>query len=162
MIREMSEKDISECADVIRRAFKTVADDLRFTAENAPNFTAFATDENRLSYQFNEENRPMYVLIRDGKIAGYYSLSFPAEGEAELNNLAVLPEYRHMGLGGELLKDSFAKAESFGRSVLKIGIVEENKVLRMWYESYGFVHMGTKKFDFFPFTCGYLEKQITE
>ena len=160
MIREMEEKDIPECADVIRKSFKTVADDMGFTPENAPFFTAFATDENRLSHQFNEEKRPMYVLVSDGKIAGYYSLAFPAEGEAELNNLAVLPEYRHRGLGKELLEDSFLRAKGFGRSVLKIGIVEENKILRKWYESNGFVHTATKKFDFIPFTCGYLQKEL--
>ena len=41
-----------------------------------------------------------------------------------------------------------------------IGIVEENRVLRKWYEENGFVHTGTKKFDFFPFTCGYMEREI--
>ena len=25
---------------------------------------------------------------------------------------------------------------------------------------FGFVHTGTKKFEFFPFTCGYMEKHI--
>lgn len=39
-------------------------------------------------------------------------------------------------------------------------IVEENNVLKKWYESFGFVHIGTQKFDFFPFTCGYMEKNI--
>ena len=72
----------------------------------------------------------------------------------------MLPEYRHRGFGKELLNDSFVRAKGFGRSVLKIGIVEENKVLRKWYESNGFVHTGTKKFDFFPFTCGYLQKEL--
>ena len=24
----------------------------------------------------------------------------------------------------------------------------------------GFKHIGTKKFDFFPFTCGYMEKDL--
>ena len=35
-------------------------------------------------------------------------------------------------------------------------IVEENTVLRKWYERNGAVHIGTEKFDFFPFTCGYM------
>ena len=39
---------------------------------------------------------------------------------------------------------------------MHIGIVEENKLLRAWYERYGFIHLGTKRFDFFPFTCGYM------
>jgi len=25
---------------------------------------------------------------------------------------------------------------------------------------FGFVHIGTQKFDFFPFTCGYMEKNL--
>ena len=47
-----------------------------------------------------------------------------------------------------------------GRNKMNIGIVEENTVLRKWYEDNGFVHTGTRKFDFFPFTCGYMEKKI--
>ena len=43
---------------------------------------------------------------------------------------------------------------------MELGIVEENKKLRMWYESLGFIHTGTKKFDFFPFTCGYMEMKL--
>ena len=43
---------------------------------------------------------------------------------------------------------------------MKIGIVEENQVLRKWYEKLGFVHVGMQKFEFFPFTCGYMEKAL--
>ena len=53
-IRPMRIEDIPECVNVIRSAFKTVADDLGFTEENAPRFTAFATDDRRLYYQFME------------------------------------------------------------------------------------------------------------
>ena len=45
MIKEVNEKDISECVRVIRDSFATVADQFGFTAENAPKFTAFATTE---------------------------------------------------------------------------------------------------------------------
>lgn len=34
------------------------------------------------------------------------------------------------------------------------------QVLRKWYEKLGFVHVGTQKFEFFPFTCGYMEKVL--
>ena len=47
-----------------------------------------------------------------------------------------------------------------GCKLINIGIVEENKQLRKWYEQNGAVHTGTKKFDFFPFTCGYMVKEI--
>ena len=159
-IREMNMDEISECVNVIRTAFKTVADELGFTRENAPRFTAFATDDTRLQYQLMVEKRPMYVYLHEGKIVGYYSLAILDNGSIELNNLAVLPEFRHLGIGEKLVNDAFEKAKAFGKEKLEIGIVEENVKLRNWYEKLGFVHKGTMKFDFFPFTCGYMEKNL--
>ncbi len=43
---------------------------------------------------------------------------------------------------------------------MKLSIVEENTVLRRWYESLGAVHTGTETFDFFPFTCGYMRIEL--
>ncbi|MBP5490497.1 MAG: GNAT family N-acetyltransferase [Lachnospiraceae bacterium] len=156
----MSIDEVPECVEVIRKSFQTVADEFGFTEENAPRFTAFATDENRLLYQFCVEKRPMYVYLVGKKIAGYYSLALQEDGSVELNNLSVLPEYRHRGIGAKLLTDAMSQAKSLGKTVLKMGIVEENKRLRKWYESFGFIHSGTQKFDFFPFTCGYLEREL--
>ena len=159
-LRRMSIDEIPECVEVIRKSFQTVADEFGFTAENAPRFTAFATDAGRLYYQFTEEKRPMYVYLVGRKIVGYYSLALQDDGSAELSNLSVLPEYRHRGIGAKLMTSAMLKAKTFGKSVMKLGIVEENQVLRKWYEGFGFVHTGTQKFDFFPFTCGYLEREL--
>jgi len=159
-IRIMKIEEIPECVRVIRSAFATVADEFGFTAENAPRFTAFATNEQRLRWHFEQEHRPMFVYCIEGRIVGYYSLALLKDGAIELNNLAVLPEYRHRGIGGQLLHHALASARELDRSLMKIGIVEENKILRQWYEQYGFLHIGIEKFDFFPFTCGYLEKKL--
>ena len=160
MIREMERNDISACVNVIRAAFATVADEFGITAENAPRFTAFATDKMRLEWHFLHEKRPMFVYMLDGQIVGYYSLLMQDSNECELNNLSVLPDYRHNGIGAQLLQHAFEYAKLHDCTVMNIGIVEENQVLRKWYEGFGFVHTGTKKFDFFPFTCGYLVRQI--
>lgn len=160
MIREVGEKYIAECVKVIRESFITVANEFGFTAENASRFTAFATTEDRLRWHLLGEHRPMYALYDQGVIVGYYSLLLQDNKECELNNLCVAPLYRHKGLGEELLKHSFEVAKQLGCVKMNIGIVEENKVLKKWYESFGFVHIGTQKFDFFPFTCGYMEKRL--
>lgn len=160
MIREIQEKDIAECVHVIKESFLTVADEFGFTAENAPLFTAFSTTEERLLYQLNAERRPMFAYYDDGKMAGYYSLSPQENGECELNNLCVLPQYRHRQIGAKLLEDAYKKAGEMGYTQIRIGIVEENTVLRKWYEGHGFTHIGTKKFDFFPFTCGYMKRDL--
>lgn len=159
MIKQVNEENLAECADVIRKSFMTVADEFGFTAENAPRFTAFATTRGRLCRQLLEERRPMYAEFDGDRIVGYFSLS-AQDGECELNNLCVLPEYRHKGLGEKLLTSAFDAAKRLGCARVNIGIVEENSTLRKWYEAYGFVHTGTKKFDFFPFTCGYMYKKL--
>ena len=158
MIKEIERKDIAECVKVIRESFGTVAEELGFTTENAPRFTAFATTEERLEWQLHGERRLMYAYYDNGTIVGYYSLLLQDNKECELSNLCVIPTYRHKGIGEELLLNVFKVAQELNCNKINIGIVEENRVLRKWYESFGFVHTGSQKFDFFPFTCGYMEK----
>lgn len=161
MIKEIEKKDIPECVEVIKNSFITVADEFGFNEYNAPRFTAFAINADRLYYQLEIERRSMIAYCLDsGKIIGYYSLLWQNDHQCELNNLCVLPEYRHEGIGTALLNDAFDRAKKERCKKISIGIVEENQVLRKWYEDQGFLHIGTKKFDFFPFTCGYMEKGL--
>ena len=160
MIKEIDVNSIPECVNVIWKSFSTVAKEFGFTEENAPRFTAFATTKERLEYQLYNEHRLMYAYFSDdNEIIGYYSLLLNGR-ECELNNLCVLSEYRHKGIGTELLEDSYIRAKENGCNIINIGIVEENTVLRKWYEDNGFIHIRTEKFDFFPFTCGYMIKKL--
>ena len=156
----MTRDEIPACVEVIRKSFMTVADEFGFTEENAPLFVAFAVCDDRLIHQLDEQHRQMFVYEDDGIICGYYSLLMQDNNECELGSLSVLPEYRHKGYGRELLLHSYEQARKAGCSKMNLSIVEENKVLRSWYEQNGAVHTGTKKFDFFPFTCGYMEIKL--
>ena len=160
MIREVFHEDIPACVNIIKQSFKTVADEFGFTEENAPRFTAFATSEERLLWHMDGEHRPMYVYEEAGVLCGYYSLLIQENNECELNNLAVLPEYRHKGIGKQLLEHAYSAARDHDCKLMNIGIVEENTKLRKWYEENGAVHLGTHKFYFFPFTCGYMRKEL--
>ena len=162
MIREVKREELSACAELIRKSFQTVADEFGFTRESAPRFTAFATTEERLVWHLDNEHRHMYLDEEDGRICGYYSLLLRDRNECELGNLSVLPEFRHRGIGGELLQHAIKTAGEQHRAVMTLSIVEENTVLRKWYESYGAIHTGTEKFDFFPFTCGYMKIMLHE
>lgn len=160
MINKIEKSNIAECVEVIKHSFITVANEFGITTTNAPRYVAFATTEDRLLWQYND-GRSMLAYFNDGgKIIGYYSLQLQANNECELNNLCVLPEYRHQKIGEELLQHAFSNAKSLSCVQMNISIVEENKKLRDWYESYGFIHIETKKFDFFPFTCGYMKKML--
>ena len=160
MIRKVDRRDIPACAALIRRSFMTVADTFGLTEANAPRFTAFATTPERLCYHLDVEHRPMFAWEEGGVLCGYYSLLIQQDGACELNNLAVLPEYRHAGIGSRLLEHAFDTARELGCHTMNIGIVEENAALRAWYERHGAIHTGTRKYDFFPFTCGYMHKAL--
>ena len=160
MIREINREEVPQCVELIKESFMTVANEYGITPENAPRYTAFAVSSERLFWQMDEEHRSMFVFEEKGVLCGYYSLLKQENGECELNNLAVLPKYRHRGIGKKLLEHSFKAAHDFGCDTVNIGIVEENTILRKWYEDNGAVHIGTKKFDFFPFTCGYLKRKV--
>jgi ribosomal protein S18 acetylase RimI-like enzyme len=162
MIREVKREDLSACADLIRKSFQTVADEFGFTRENAPRFTAFATTEERLRWHMDGEHRLMYLYESNGRPCGYYSLLLRDHGTCELGSLSVLPEYRHRGIGGKLLQHAIKSAVAQGCTVMNLSIVEENTVLRRWYERHGAIHTGTEKFDFFPFTCGYMKIMLPE
>lgn len=160
MIRAIHREEIPECVQVIRRSHQAVADEFGFTKENAPRYVAFATDENRLIWHMDQEHRLMFLDEDNGIIRGYYSLLLKPDGECELSNLSVLPAYRHQGIGRELLRHSIATARDLHCKTMRLSIVEENTVLRRWYEQNGAIHTGTEKYDFFPFTCGYMMIQL--
>ncbi|MBQ8396879.1 MAG: GNAT family N-acetyltransferase [Clostridia bacterium] len=159
VFRFVTADDLDACVALIRDSFATVANEFGFTPENAPRFTAFATTRDRLAWQM-KEGRPMFCAEVDGRIVGYYSLCVKPDEACELNNLCVAPNCRHQRIGEALLHHAFAEAASRGWRIMHIGIVEENQRLRRWYERFGFVHTGTQKFDFFPFACGYMQKEL--
>ena len=75
MIRPVTEKDIPACVEVIRKSFLTVAEEFHFTKENAPRFTAFSVDEDRLSSTFTLSTAlctHMWTAIRSSAIALFF------------------------------------------------------------------------------------------
>ena len=158
IIKVNSIKQLNICIDIIHKSFQTVADEMNLTKENCPSYTAFMPIEKLIS-QF-ENNTPMLLYQYNGCFAGYFSLSIN-DDSVELNNLAVLPEYRHLGIGKELVDYAITYSKNIlGANKIKIGIVEENTILKEWYEKIGFIHTGTKKFEHLPFTVGFMEIEI--
>ena len=158
VIKKVKFSELADCLEVIHNSFKTVADEFGLTVDNCPKHTSFMP-LSFLETQF-KWGWMMYSLYYDGKIVGYMSLSKEDGNTLELHNLAVLPEYRHIGLGYELLDQAKCVAIAYDYTKLKVGIIEESTVLKNWYVANGFVHTGTKKFDHLPFTTGYLEWKV--
>lgn len=162
MIGPITKDHLPAAVSLIREAFTTVAQELDITLENAPRFTAFATTEDRLVWHLEGEKRPMFGYFERETLIGYYSLALLEGARVELSNLAVAPSHRHRGVGKTLLLHAFDIARAHNCRVMELSLVAENRQLRAWYETLGFVHIGTKKFDFFPFTCSYMIRRLDE
>ena len=155
IIKQLSQSDLPMVTVLIQTSFTTVAKEFGLTEQNCPAHTSFITTE-KLQNHF-DLGWLMYGLYRDGQLIGYVSLSKKSDGVFELHNLAVLPEYRHLGYGTLLLDFCKQKIKETGGNKITIGIIVENTVLKNWYAANGFVHIGTKKFTHLPFTAGYME-----
>ncbi|MGN0521862.1 MAG: GNAT family N-acetyltransferase [Eubacterium sp.] len=159
MIEKVKSKEqLNACLNIIHNSFITVADEFRLNKENCPNHTAFMSID-KLIEQY-ENGADMFLYKHSDKYVGYFSLENNDES-VELNNLSVLPKYRHLGIGKEMVnyaKDFIiknAKAEK-----IAIGIIEDNAVLKDWYKQLGFIHTGTRKFKHLPFTVGFMELEL--
>ncbi len=88
------------------------------------------------------------VLVKDGKVAAYYSM-YVVEGEGYVNNLAVAPDRRGKGLGDALMRDMMYAASLSGVTALTLEVRESNAAARSLYEKYGFKPAGVRK-NFYP------------
>lgn len=158
MIRKVEVKDLNVCCEVIQESFLPIAEKYNITRENSPNFTAFSISTDKLKGQY-ENGRKMFSYIYDDKIVGYYSLDI-YDNECQLNNLCVLPEYQHLGIGKSLLNHAISFAKHNSLLTIKLSLINENQLLKEWYSSFGFQFTHKVKYDFFSFTCGYMEKKL--
>lgn len=153
--RVNSKEQLNTCLEIIHKSFITVAGEFGLTKDNCPNHTAFMPID-KLIRQY-KSGTDMFLYRYNGEYVGYFSLVNIGES-VEMNNLSVLPEYRHLGIGKEMIE--YAKeyaTKNTSAKKITIGIIEDNIILKKWYSSLGFMHTGTKKFDSLPFTVGFME-----
>ena len=159
MIVQVENKaQLNICFEIIRNSFITVAEEFALTENNCPSHTAFITID-KLEKQF-DEGRPMFLFYQEDVPVGYFSLIKCNDEVWELNNLAVLPDYRNSGYGKEMVELAVATVKSYGGNKISIGIIEENVKLKDWYLKLGFNHISTRKFEHLPFTVGFMELNV--
>ena len=83
------------------------------------------------------------VALVDGKFAAYGGIMCVAD-EAQILNVATLPEYRRRGLAKEILSALYAGARERGAIVVTLEVRESNSAARALYESEGFSEIGLR------------------
>lgn len=159
MIKQVKDKvQLNICLEIIRNSFMTVAEEFGLTENNCSSHTAFMTID-KLEKQF-DDGRLMFLFYQDDIPVGYFSLAKSSDEEWELNNLAVLPNYRHLGIGKAMIDFAGSTVKDYGGNKISIGIIEENTILKNWYMKLGFKHISTRKFEHLPFMVGLMEFEI--
>lgn len=157
-IKPIKHNELPNVLELIHKSFSTVAANFNFTYENCPNHTSFMPYK-KLETFYNQ-GFLMYGLYEDEKLSGYVSLAKQQDGQYDLNNLAVLPQKRHLGYGKKLVNFCKQKAKELKAQKIKIGIIEDSQIIKNFYENLGFIHIGTQKFEHLPFTVGYMEYNL--
>lgn len=157
-IRPMKEENLEECASVIRQGFMTVAKEFGLTKENCPSNGAFIEKERLLAER--NQGHLLYGVMDQDKVIGYMQLERSSEELYFLQKLVVLPEYRHRGIGKQLLDYTKELVCTWGGKRISISIIEENQILKAWYIAYGFIPTRVHKFEHLPFVVGFLELEV--
>jgi len=146
---------------VIQQSFLTVADEFNITIQNAPTNPAFLAI-NKLEESVNQ-NVNYFIYIEEDKIVGCVGIQ-PGKNDDEyyIERLGVLPDYRHRGIGRKLLEYSIQEIKKRNCGKISIGIINENKELKEWYQTHGFQELGIKRFDHLPFTVCFMGMQFMQ
>ena len=157
-IKEITGDKLDKSVEIIRRAFGTVAQEMGITEKATPFFPAFITIE-RLE-ELRKRGAVFFGLFIDGKQAGFVAVEKENDGKFYMKRLAVLPEFRHGGYGRDLVDTVIGYVKSKGSQKLHIAIVNEQTVLKEWYQGMGFKEVSIQKFEHLPFKVCFMELSI--
>lgn len=101
------------------------------------------------SYTLLKEGLPVvydiyFVAVQEEQVQGYGVLRVLA-GEGEIQRIAVLPAYRKLGLGRELMAAMVTYARGNETFSLSLEVRESNLAARNLYKSYGFSATAIRK-----------------
>ncbi len=96
-----------------------------------------------LAALFEQDTLVALIGERDGVLTGYL-LARAILDEAEVLNIAVLPEERRRGLGAELLDGAIAILEGRAIGLIFLEVRESNQVAQTLYLSRGFRVVGLR------------------
>lgn len=100
------------------------------------------TEEGLTEELYNENAH--FIVAEDNEVCGYIGVQEIC-GEAYITNIAVLPEYRRMGIGKSLLVRAMEGAEERKCAFITLEVRVSNRPAISLYESLGFTPVGNRK-----------------
>jgi ribosomal-protein-alanine N-acetyltransferase len=128
-LRRMTRRDLPEVLGIERRAFSNPWPPSTFEGE---------IQNQGLSF-------PIVVVDEGtGRIAGYV-IYWIIRDEAQINNVAVHPDYRRRRVGETMLREILAALRTESVEFISLEVRAENAAARALYEKLGFKQIGIRK-----------------
>ena len=157
-IRDAGFEDASLLSQIIRTAFREVAERFHLTIENCPTHPSNCTDGWITSSL--GKGVCFFILEEAQTSCGCIALERANEDVCYLERLAVLPGFRRKGYGKRLVSHALREAREMGARRIEIGIIAAQSELQAWYERLGFVFNKRARFDHLPFEVSFMFKKF--
>jgi ribosomal protein S18 acetylase RimI-like enzyme len=157
-----SEEELLTCVRLLRKAFGTVAKDFGLSEENASTNAAFTTLDNLQTHMRN--GMILYGMFKGPSLVGCVATKKAKDRGTVyyIERLAILPEVRHRGYGGQLLSFAIDRIRAGGGTTVSIGLMDNNERLKQWYISKGFVQHDRRRIAHLPFKVCYMTRELQE
>lgn len=106
-------------------------------------FSTFRPEE-QLKRELSNPLCRLWCAELDGSFAGYAGYTFVLD-EGYMDNIAVIPSARRLGIGRALMKHLLAEGKAEDLAFLTLEVREGNTPARSLYESLGFEPVGRRK-----------------
>ncbi|MCL2434334.1 MAG: GNAT family N-acetyltransferase [Clostridia bacterium] len=159
MIKNIVKADLPGCLKVFHAGYDTVAVEFGLTEENCPDRGRASLPMKKLISEF-ENGVNMYGYFIIDEIVGFLGIKMIDAKTCKLDDIIVLPEHRNNGYGKQLLDFCKLEARKLGARKIILGMIDDNKRLRKWYENNGFINIGYVQYDGASFIVGKMEYSI--
>jgi N-acetylglutamate synthase-like GNAT family acetyltransferase len=143
---------------ILNVSFMTVANEYGFTKEKVPTFPAFI--EHDVIENDIRNGLKIFGYKKNNTIIGCAGYTKYTDEIYKIKRLAVLPKYRHQGIGKKLLQNIERKIKKVGGKIIEIHIVNENEQLKGWYKKNGYEEIKIEQIDRLPFKVCIMQKEI--
>lgn len=157
-IREALDGEAGMLAELIRKAFRDVADRFGLTPENCPSHPSNCTAE-WVDSAF-AKGITCFLLEHAGLPYECTAVERAADGVFYLMRLGVLPEHRSKGYGRALVQRAIDRAATQSGARIEDGIIADHTELQKWCDRLGFEVVGVGHFDHLPFTVNYMSRTL--
>lgn len=156
MIKPIKRSDLSACLEIFHRGYETVAIEFGLTEDNSPDRGRASLSLDQLIAEF-EKGTMMFGYFLNDKIVGFLGMAILDNGICNIDDIIILPGYRQHGYGTKLLAFCKDMARESGALRIRLGMIDDNKRLKKWYEENGFSNIESIKYDSAPYMVGKME-----